>query len=242
MTNPKITAAVFTDGRRRYIEVSLPSLIKHVRGLARIVIFDDSGDTTYGRFLARLAQQNPHRDDIEIVSWEQRRGFGGTVKSAWEWLVANDCSDWIWHHEDDFIYRYVVPTSEIAAILAARPYLQQMALLRQAWNEVEISSGGIIQARPEAYLPNWDDNGNQWREHRVCFTTNPSLYRRSLLTASPWPNVERSEGVYTHQLLNEGLAEIPADAIRFGYWQGRDDLTPWVTHVGQQRSTAGTGY
>jgi hypothetical protein len=84
---------------------------------------------------------------------------------------------------------------------------------------------------PVIYTDRHDVYGNQWLEHRRCFTTNPCLYRRSLCAAG-WPDELDSEGLMTQRLNGD-----PAN--RFGYWGPRDD-SPWVHHIGSHR--VGTGY
>lgn len=74
------------------------------------------------------------------------------------------------------------------------------------------------------------DGTHHWLEHRLFFTTNPSLYRRSLADRR-WPDAPDSERKFTDQLR--------ADGRSFAFWGARHDGT-WVTHIGDQR--VGTGY
>jgi hypothetical protein len=108
-------------------------------------------------------------------------------------------------------------------------------LKRQAWNDAERSAGGFMQIDPASYVQCAQYDGDQtlaWVEHRLFFTTNPSLYRRSLILEADWPDSEQSEGMFTHLLREDPDA-------RFGYWGRRDD-EPWVHHIGVER--IGTGY
>ena len=71
----------------------------------------------------------------------------------------------------------------------------------------------------------------RWLEHRRFFTTNPSLYRRSLCWTG-WPDTDHSEGAFTTQLLED-------PELRFAYWGSRNS-GEWCEHIGHER--AGTGY
>jgi hypothetical protein len=121
----------------------------------------------------------------------------------------------------------------------ANPHLVQMALRRQPWNAAERAAGGVVEQHPEAYTERRDKAGNVWLEHRLFWTTNPHLFRRSLCRMG-WPNVPRSEGEWSHYLLRQGTWDgVAGDDVAFGYWGARDS-GPWIEHVGHRR--VGTGY
>jgi len=228
-----IAVALFTDGRKACLVRTIASFRRMTRGpFCARVIFDDSADDRYAAWLRVTFP------DWQIVSWRTRRGFSGTIGGAWSWLLRETDAEFVVHLEDDFRFVKLVEWRRLAAVLAKHKNLAQMALVRQPWNDVEIAAGGVLEVAPERYLPAMHD-ANHWLEHRVCFTTNPCIYRRSLLTRG-WPNVDRSEGIFTHELLNEGSPEVPGTQVRFAYWQGEEDRAVWVYHIGAQR--IGTGY
>ena len=85
------------------------------------------------------------------------------------------------------------------------------------------------------------DNLMQWLEQGVFFTTNPSLFRSTLLSV-PWPAHQQgtySESLFHQQLMRQGTPEVPGDRVRYAYWGARDSGI-WVEHIGHQR--IGTGY
>jgi hypothetical protein len=117
----------------------------------------------------------------------------------------------------------------MARLLDRYVHLAQVCLVRQPWNDEERTAGGIIAANPDDFTDRDDPGIGQWVEHRRCFSTNPCLYRRSLLRVG-WPKGSHSEGVFTHQLLERGWS--------FAYWGERGSQQ--VTHIGDVRT--GVGY
>ena len=220
-----ICLLVMTDGRGDCLHDTMISAADSLRGpVTRWLIHDDSGDEDYSRWLrARYSEW-------EIVSTPGRSGFGGAIRSAWSY-IAGRAERFVFHLEDDFTFRRPVDLAEMAEVLYARPYLMQLALRRQPWNDAEHLAGGIVEQHPEDFTEVTDPTGKTWLEHRRFFTTNPSLYR-SELCRQPWPRGPESEGHFTHQLL-------ASPAVRFGYW-GAMASGEAVTHIGHER--IGTGY
>lgn len=223
-----ILLLVMTDGRRTCIERTVASARESLTGpITRAVIHDDSGDPDYTEW---LAEEFP---DFELVSTAGRSGFGGAIRNAWLHLNAtaeNDDCRFVFHLEDDFTFNREVPLRYMATILDQHPELVQLALRRQPWNDTERIAGGVVEVAPTEFVEN-GDYGHAWLEHRRFFTTNPSLYRRSL-TWRGWPAGGQSEGMFTAQLLEDPLR-------RFGYWGARAS-GEWVHHIGTTR--AGTAY
>lgn len=218
---------VVTDGRRDCISQTIPSALANLNGpITRRVLYDDSGDPNHRDWLAC------NFPTFELV-WhpDGRQGFGGAIRCAWA-HVLQDHETHVWHAEDDFTYNRRVPIDDLLHTLDHRPHLIQLALRRQAWNEHERLAGGIVEQHPDEYEDHSSPHGS-WLEHRLFFTTNPSLYRRSLIEQQEWPEGRESEGHFTHRI----LASDP-DA-RFGFWGSRF-TSPWVTHIGHER--VGTGY
>lgn len=216
---------VMTDGRRDCIARTIPSALDNLKGTISFgVIHDDSGDRDYRRWLVR------EFPDFEVRSTAGRSGFGGAIRSAWGYLETVPGLTYVFHLEDDFTFNWPVDLNAMRKILNARPYLVQLALRRQPWNDEERKAGGIVEQHPDDYEQQVD-GFDVWLEHRRFFTTNPSLYRRSLLDVG-WPDTAQSEGMFTHQLLAD-------PEVRFGFWGARTS-GQWVHHIGNQR--VGTGY
>lgn len=222
-----VTLLVMTDGRRHCIEQSVPAALSQLDGdIANILIHDDSGDPDYR---AWLAQQFPAAD----IAWHPagRQGFGAAIRNAWR-HVQSRRSPFVFHLEDDFILRRRVDLEAMMRVLDASPNLVQLALRRQPWNDAERAAGGIVEQHPDAYEDMvMGDTPDHWLTHRLFFTTNPSLYRKTL-TQTEWPLGGNSEGHYSHKLLED-------PEIRFGFWGSRDS-GEWVEHIGHAR--AGVGY
>lgn len=222
-----ITLLVMTDGRMRYLRETVAAAEapwKLFGAVTRRLIHDDSGDPAFAKWLHK-----EYGDRFEIYSTGRRSGFGGAIISAWEQLQS-DNNEWIFHLEDDFIIQELIPLSEIITIMNRNPHIVQMALRRQPWNEQEKAAGGVVQLDPDSYTE--VDNGlHTWLEHRNFFTTNPSLYRKSLLDYG-WPTGNSSEGKFTHKVFNSDSSLVS------GYWGGID-VKPQVIHIGDYRNGAG---
>ena len=220
-----IALLVVTDGRRDCIAETIPCALANLTGpITHRIIFDDSGDDRNHRWLQR------EFPTFDVIFKPVRQGFGGAISAAWRHL-QNRPERYVFHLEDDFTFNRSVSLPGMASVLDERPNLLQLALRRQPWNDHERSAGGIVEMHPESYVECFDGE-NDWLEHRVGLTTNPSLYRRSLCYQG-WPTGKDSEGRFSHMLMN-------ADPeLRFGYWGARHS-GEWVTHIGRQR--VGTGY
>lgn len=222
------TLLIMTDGRKMFIEPTLAASNvqnKLIGPITRKLIHDDSGDAEYAEWL-----NAKYGDEYEIFSTGRRSGFGGAIISAWKQL-QNDDNEWVFHLEDDFVFQEVVPLVEMMTVMDQNPHLVQMALRRQAWNEQEKAAGGIVEQDPDSYTER--DNGiHRWLEHTKFFTTNPSLYRKSLTVEHPWPTGNNSEGMYGISLFSDGIHKS-------GYW-GEKASAPKCLHIGEFRN--GDGY
>lgn len=222
-----VALLVVTDGRRDYITQTIPSALESFQGpLSELWIYDDSGDADHRLWLVEMFP-GFH------VFWhpDGRQGFGGAVREAWAFLRRRSDAEHIFHLEDDFVFARPVDLTRMADVLDAHPDLVQLALRRQPWNDAERSAGGIVEQHPADYTER-TEGAHRWLEHRRFFTTNPSLYRRSLLDEG-WPGGGDSEGRFGVGLL------VRHPDWRFGFWGARDS-GEWVTHIGHER--VGIGY
>lgn len=223
-----IALLVITDGREDYLDECVRSAEANLLGsITERVMYDDTGDDDYRADLWTRYPQFSH------INGGPRQGFGGAIRTAWAHLRERSEASFVFHVEQDFTFNHEVNLDGLAATLDANPHLVQLALRRQPWNNQERAAGGIVEQWPDAYT----DRGG-WLEHRLFFTTNPCLYRRSLCWTE-WPEGGNSEGHYSRQLLDHGSPETSADDLRFGFWGGRDSGEA-VHHIGHQR--AGVGY
>lgn len=206
-----VALLLISDGRTDYLDRTLASAAEFLPRLGACVHVDDS--------------------DHEL-------GFAGAIQAGWDAILASGC-EWVFHLEADFTFNCPVPIEAMIATMQREPDLLQIALKRQAWNDAEKAAGGLVEAHPEAYnelvqrLLSWrEDSADVWTWNRRCFTTNPCLYSTALCHKG-WPQVEKSEGIFTHELLAE------SEAFRFGLW-GPKYGPPWVTHIGDTKT--GKGY
>lgn len=227
-----IALLVVTDGRTDYLAQCVHSLCKRLRGpVGERFMYDDTGDVAYRLELAERYPEFTH------INAGPRQGFGGAIANAWSQVYQLSEAEHVFHVEQDFTFNRDIDLTAMAGVLDDQPHLAQVALRRQPWNDAERAAGGIVEQHPASYV-DCGDGTHQWLEHRLFYTTNPSLIRRSLI-ARGWPDVPRSEGEYSHYLLRTGTPEATPEEVRFAYWGRRED-GPWVEHIGHQRT--GTGY
>lgn len=212
-----IALLVMTDGRRDYMHRTIASASCRLDGpIGPCVMYDDSGSEENHQWLRESFPV------FELVYKDTRQGFGGAIQSAWDHLKNYDF-DYVFHLEDDFIFNREIPLDDMAQVLQDNPHVYQMALRRQAWSSEEIRAGGVIERWPNDF-----HQQDGWISHRMFFTTNPSLYRRSLIETRSYPNVKDSEGHFSQSIMTSD-----PDA-QFGYWGLKTDA-PWVEHIGIQR-------
>lgn len=232
MTVPSVLLLVMTDGRRDCIAQTITSATLNVPyPWIRRVIHDDSGDPLHRQWLAETF--GPLGFQVAFHPGG-RQGFGGAIRNAWRMVAADPCHpDFVFHLEDDFVFNRRLDVAAMAEVLDAHPYLIQLALRRQPWNDEERAAGGIVEQHPGDFAEmRWEGHPHVWLEHRRFFTTNPSLYRADLCRRSEWPTGSNSEGHFTHRILEHAHA-------RFGYWGARDSGEA-VEHIGHTR--VGVGY
>lgn len=223
-----ILLAITTDGRRECIEQTIPSLLERVQGIdGPRIVFDDSGDQDYRDWLR--AEYEPQGFWITPMGRE-RLGQDHALKIVWKHLSRDVYADhaFVFLCEDDFTFERDVDLGAMRSTLEARPYLRQMALLRQPWFPGEAKAGGIIERDPDEY-ERVVDGECEWLQHRLWFTLNPNLFRRNLC------KLDRPVGRRHEWNFSRKLCEDPA--ARFGIW---GDGSPWVTHIGHKR--VGRGY
>ncbi len=219
-----IAVAVRSEGRAECALQSIRSLDEQITGpITTRIIHDDSGDDSYNAWLT--ASFPAYR----VVRTPGRSGFAGAYRSAHDHLRRLD-EPFVFSTEDDFLYDRPVDLADMAATLVRYPHLAQLALLRGPVNDIERSAGGVIEQHPDSYTLR-SDGGRSWIEHRRFFTTNPSLYPRSLIEQHEWPEGSESEGRFAIALFNSD------PDIRSAFWGSG---ATWISHIGDER--LGNGY
>jgi hypothetical protein len=170
---------------------------------------------------------------LEVDDSHHVLGFCGAIRYAWEMLRQDPREfDYVFHLEEDWRFERSFNVAHMARLLDTEPSVAQVALRRGA----EPGEAAVVDAFPREFedrttgmISAGQTTSQEWLEHRLFFTTNPSLYRRSLLEFD-WPRVPGSEGAFTQQLIDARHT--------FAYWGERHD-EPWITHTGTR---AGHGY
>lgn len=222
-----IWLVLYTDGRDELLARTIASANENLHGpITRRTIVDDTGQ------LAHAATLSTEYPEWTIEAHSERLGFGGTIARTWRYLAASAVREqFVFHLEDDFTFNRPVDLVAMWRVLNEYPTLAQLALRRQPVNEAEIAAGGVVEMWPDQYIDKYNGYlGSHWLEHRLFFTTNASLYRRSLCGLE-WPEIERSEEAFTRRCLEHGYT--------FGYWDHRDSGEA-IHHIGTHR--AGSGY
>lgn len=177
-----------------------------------------------------------------VVSVDDRRhdlGFCGAIQHGWERLRIDigpaHAFDYVLHVEEDWRFDRPIDLAAMAHLLDHSVSIAQVALRRNAVAPSEIKAGGLVELWPDEYLDKCLDGDERaleypWLDHGLYFTTNPSLYRASLLDRA-WPNGPGCEEAFSRALI--------ADGFRFAMWGSRRG-GPWITHTGKTRT--GTGY
>lgn len=214
-----VALCVITDGRDHIWEM-MESLTENIDYQFSVkLLVDDSMDESFrDRFVSEYG-------DFQVDSaLESKRGFGGAIRTMWADVAGDPDIDYIFHMEDDFVFRHSIDIKGMVAILQRNPHVAQVSLRR-----------GAVNAHEESYwyLPGLlnvvTDGEYTWREHRDYFTTNPSVYRNSL-TSLGWPEDPESEGKFGIKLFSDPDRVVAC-------WGGEGVVS--VDHIGIRR---GEGY
>lgn len=155
-------------------------------------------------------------------------GFCGAVRYAWERLREEAAAfEYVFHLEEDWRFLRVFSIAHMARVLDTEPQVAQVALRRgpeprevpviEGWaEEFTNRATGLLGLGNAARV-------QAWLEHRLFWTTNPSLYRRKLIDEFEWPEAPRCEAAFGETMVAEGRT--------FAYWGDRLD-EPWIRHTG----------
>lgn len=213
-----IVAVLTTAGRAELLGDTIASL-DHNLAIAwgdapvRFVIFCDDN------LVAQTAHAHP---GFEVVGVGPRRGYAAAMARAFAWLAP--LGDYVWWTEDDFTLNRRVDTGAMVDVLAEHPYLAQLALRRQPWNDAERAAGGIVEQHPDWYTDH-AEHGVAWLEHAGYYTNNPHLMAH-WVPAVGYPTGKDAEGRFGFR-----LRDAEPD-VRFGYWGSRDS-GEWCHHTGE---------
>lgn len=201
---------------------------KRPEELARtLASFQDKAEYDFAR---RLLIVDGSRKVSAPAGWSVTRIKGGSYHKAMleaQRRAIGSGQPWIFWVEDDWEFNRTVPIAQMKGALEMHPDCVQMSLLRQAWYRPEIEAGGVYRSSPGAFKQK-----DGWVSHRLYWTQNPMLTRRSTFAEHWWPSRENSERRWGNMILSDKGRVA-------GVWGSLDD-DPWVTHLGARR--AGGGY
>ena len=212
---------VITDGRADCLIETIASAAENLPEPTEALLVNDHPDEDYADFLAATFAER-----FTILNLRPKRGFSGAIQEAWRALESETRSPWIFHLEDDFIFNEPVDLEGMVEVLRSHPYIVQMALQRQPCNFTEMAAGGVIASRIDEYQQKRTLD-HQWLEHRLFWTTNPSVYNRSMIEQG-WPDPPGSEGTFGHKL-------FASHSRVSGFWGTFHDA-PKVEHIGARES------
>lgn len=210
--------------RSAYLARSLDSLDARISGpIVQKVIYDCWGDPAIRVELEAIGRKH----GFYVAGPSEPVDFTEGMKAMWTYLAKRGKGDYVFQTEDDFTYDRDVDLGDLITALRADPGIVQMALLRDAYyrDEKDLEAIGNILGWPEPAFTKRE----RWMEHRLFFTLNPSLFRRSL-TDTPWPSGQHTETIFGKRVL--------ADETRRSAFWGTGEQ--WVSHIGAVR--AGVGY
>lgn len=169
-------------------------------------------------------------DTVQIDDRLHLLGFCGAIRYGWDRIRESEKPfDYVFHLEEDWSFERVFSVAHMARVLDTEPQVCQVALRRGA----EPGETPVIDAWPGSFVDRTTGllgNGQparvqEWLEHCLFWTTNPSLYRRELVDDFEWPEPPGCEAAFTDTLRVAGKS--------FAYWGDRHDA-PWITHTGRR--------
>lgn len=208
--------------RSAYLRRSLASMAEMVTGpVVQRVIYADWAPE-FRRELEAIGAEHGF-----YVVGEGHHGFTDSTRRLWRYIENRARGAYVFLAEDDFTYERPVDLADMVETLARRPYLAQIALLRNPCYPRELERGGILGWPSESFRAIAGV-----LEHRNFWTMNPSVFRRSI-AANGWPT-----GASSERLFGDALLRNPS--IRFGFW---GDGEAWISHIGDTRAVpSGAGY
>jgi len=191
-----VKALIGTYRGLTYLPEALDSLSRFCSGITEYVFIDDGPrDSVAARWMAERGQ---------VVA---TGGKGYAAAFAHLCRAAQRQPALVF--EEDFTLTRPLDVDRLELMLFHRPWLAQIAVLRQPWFPPEIEAGGVIEALRLKGHTFHELSG--LTEHAATFTCNPSVWRGDVF-ASGWPQCRGSEDAKRVALLRAGY--------RFAYLPG----------------------
>jgi hypothetical protein len=182
-----------------------------------------------------------HYELVRVVDVDDSHGllgFCGAIRYGWQRLREEGAPfDWVFHLEEDWRFHRPFDVAHMARVMETEPQVCQVALRRGP--EPAEHGVQVIDRFPTEFVDRATGmlglgqpaRTQEWLEHRLFWTTNPSLYHAGIVDDFDWPPEPRCEARFTEMMRAEGRT--------FAYWGDRHD-EPWIEHTGTERN--GHGY
>lgn len=211
--------------RSAYLRQSLASLEENVTGpVVMRRLYSDWGQAHHAE-LVEIGEAHGYK----VVGPTGHVGYTPAVQKLWAYIDRNVAAPFVFLTEDDFLYDKPIDLAGMVETMESDPALHQLALLRGPVFPREMTSGGILGWPVDDFTRR--DAPHPRLEHRLFWTMNPSLIRRSVVKRE-WPSADSSERVFGDLLFSDPAAKV-------AFW-GTEAST---THIGETRAVkAGAGY
>lgn len=213
------------------VKRAIASLEEHLEGMTSLTIVDDSNPRQHPDWAPsyRSLEPKPYADSLHsyaatTVRADGSRGpraipvdviqtYGKGYNAAMQAVCQASQRQRFMFWEEDFVLTAPVSLVHLERILTERPYLAQVALLRNPHFKIEKDLNGVLPA----LVARLGADKVQLRLHdgiieqKGTFTCNPSVWQQNI-TAGGWPKGRWSEDRMRDILLAKGY--------RFGYLPG----------------------
>jgi hypothetical protein len=132
----KICRVVFSTNR---LEFLVPTLYSHQQNIdfgdheVYSILIDDYPNNRHDMALADLVKKF---DFDEIILHPENKGLTVVWSELWSYLSSQNF-DYIWHHEDDIIFKQTIKIDDMVKFLDKNPSICQVTLKRNPWYEHE---------------------------------------------------------------------------------------------------------
>lgn len=222
---------VLTNGRKDYLTRTMKSFTRLMSPVDYTVIGDDSQDKEFGDWLDK------EFPGAAILHHETKLGMCENIRQLWRAVPAG--MEYIQHLEEDFELLKPVDLGEIQWVMAHRPVLGQIWLMRQPWYASEVAVGSVfkhlvLRDGAHGWKGMWVDRGDKilmWTECQegIFWSHNPCLYRANMLVMR-YP---------TAPLCEDAMARIMFYAGKRSAFWGSPDEDPYTRHIGEISSKVG---
>jgi hypothetical protein len=220
----------------RLVTRAIESLRQNVSGITSIDIVDDSGVAEWAAHYRRMrilpdefgihsyAMQPDviaKRTIVPTVFELKRRGYNQAMRAVTRIAEREKFLFW----EEDFVATGPIDLNHMGAILYGRPYLAQLALIRNAVYPNEIAAGGMLPGLVQRLTPDVVNLrlNNGILEQTGVFTCNPAVWQAGIANEG-WPLGKWSEERMTVKLRNKGYKfgflpgeRVEHDGVRSGF-------------------------